>query len=97
MSPPFLGCFDPILFILAGNEDMHKISVEFEFRQDRTTDYELAIPEIQRLNVPPYLVCMIEAMLIVTYMLITLTRYINTVPVIRMLNKRYAVRFIILL
>ena len=30
--------FDPILFILAGNEDMHKISDEFEFRPDRTTD-----------------------------------------------------------
>ena len=31
--------FDPILFILAGNEDMHKISDKFEFRADRTTDY----------------------------------------------------------
>ena len=31
--------FDPILFILAGNKDMHKISNEFEFRPDRTTDY----------------------------------------------------------
>ena len=30
--------FDPILFILAGNEDMHKISDEFEFRPDWTTD-----------------------------------------------------------
>ena len=39
MSPPFLGCFDLILFILAGNEDMHKISDEFEFWPDRTTDY----------------------------------------------------------
>ena len=28
-----------ILFILAGNEDMHKISDEFEFQPDRTTDY----------------------------------------------------------
>ena len=27
------------LFILAGNEDMHKISDEFEFWPDRTTDY----------------------------------------------------------
>ena len=31
--------FDPILFIFAGNEDVHKISDEFEFRPDRTTDY----------------------------------------------------------
>ena len=30
--------FDPILFILAGNEDMHKISDELEFRPDLTTD-----------------------------------------------------------
>ena len=38
-SLPFglLG-FDPILFILAGNEDMHKISDEFEFWPDRTTE-----------------------------------------------------------
>ena len=28
--------FDPILLILAGNEDMHKISDEFEFLPDRT-------------------------------------------------------------
>ena len=31
--------FDPIIFIIAGNKDMHKISNEFEFRPDRTTDY----------------------------------------------------------
>ena len=28
-----------ILFILAGNEDMHKITDKFEFLPDRTTDY----------------------------------------------------------
>ena len=44
MSPPFLGCFDPVLLILAGNEDMHKISDEFEFRSDRTTDYGVSCP-----------------------------------------------------
>ena len=38
VSPPFLGCFDPILFILAGNED------EFKFRPDRTTDYGVSCP-----------------------------------------------------
>ena len=43
MSPPFLSC-DLILFILAGNEDMHKISNEFEFRPDRTTDYGVSCP-----------------------------------------------------
>ena len=36
--------FDPILFILAGNEDMHKIWGEFEFRPDRTTDYGVSCP-----------------------------------------------------
>ena len=32
--PSFLGCFDPILFILAGNEDIHKSLDELEFWQD---------------------------------------------------------------
>ena len=36
--------FDPILFILAGNEDMHKISDKFQFRPDRTTDYRVSCP-----------------------------------------------------
>ena len=35
----FSVVFDPILPILADNEDIHKISDEFEFRPDRTTDY----------------------------------------------------------
>ena len=36
--------FYPILLILAGNEDMHKISDEFEFRPDQTTDYGVSCP-----------------------------------------------------
>ena len=36
--------FYPILFILAGNEDMHKILDEFEFRPDRATDYGVSCP-----------------------------------------------------
>ena len=36
--------FDPILFILAGNEDIHKNSDEYEFRPDRTTDYGVSCP-----------------------------------------------------
>ena len=40
----FLVAFDPILFILAGKEDMHKISDEFEFRPDRTTDNRVSCP-----------------------------------------------------
>ena len=39
VSTFFSVAFDPILFILAGNEDMHKITGEWEFRLDRTTDY----------------------------------------------------------
>ena len=31
-------------FILAGNEDMHKLSDEFEFRPDRTTDCGVSCP-----------------------------------------------------
>ena len=34
-----LPCPATGLIILAGNEDMHKIWDEFEFRPDRTTDY----------------------------------------------------------
>ena len=36
--PLFLGCFYSILFILAGNDDMHESSEEFEIRLDSTTD-----------------------------------------------------------
>ena len=37
--PLFLGCFFyPILFILAGNDDMHESSEEFKIRPDPTTD-----------------------------------------------------------
>ena len=40
----FSIAFYPILFILAGNEDMHKISDEFEFWPDRTSDYGVSCP-----------------------------------------------------
>ena len=36
--------FDRILFILAGNEDIHKSLYEFEFRTDPTTDYGVCCP-----------------------------------------------------
>ena len=35
----FSVVFDPVLFILAGNEDTHKISDEFEFWSGRTTGH----------------------------------------------------------
>ena len=35
----FSLAIDPILFKLAGNEDMHNILDEFEFGPDLTTDY----------------------------------------------------------
>ena len=35
---------DPILFNLAGNEDMHNILNKFEFRPDQTTDYGVSCP-----------------------------------------------------
>ena len=37
-SSHFSAVFDQILFILAGNEDMHKSLDEFEFRPDQTTE-----------------------------------------------------------
>ena len=40
----FSVVFNPILIILADNEDMHKISDEFEFRPDWTTDYGVSCP-----------------------------------------------------
>ena len=40
----FLVVFNSILFILAGNEDMHKISDEFEVQPDPTTDYGVGCP-----------------------------------------------------
>ena len=40
----FLGCFYPILFILAGNNDMHESSEELEIRPDPTTDCGVSCP-----------------------------------------------------
>ena len=40
----FFVAIDPILFKLTGNEDMHNILDEFEFRPDRTTDYGVSCP-----------------------------------------------------
>ena len=43
--PLFLGCFFyPILFILAGNDDMHERSKESEFLPDPTTDCGVSCP-----------------------------------------------------
>ena len=36
--------FYPILFILAGNDDMHESSEEFEIRPDPTTDCGVSCP-----------------------------------------------------
>ena len=40
----FLAVFYPILFILAGNDDMHESSEEFEFLSDPTTDSRVSCP-----------------------------------------------------
>ena len=40
----FSVVFYRILFVLAGNEDMHKIMDEFQFQPDRTTDYGVNCP-----------------------------------------------------
>ena len=40
----FYVAIDPILFKFAGNENMHNILDEFEFRPDWTTDYGVSCP-----------------------------------------------------
>ena len=40
----FSAVFYPILFILAGNDDMHESSEEFEIRPDPTTDCGVSCP-----------------------------------------------------
>ena len=40
----FSVAIDPLLFKLAGNEDMHNILDEFEFPPDLTTDYGVSYP-----------------------------------------------------
>ena len=43
-SPLFIGCFYPILLILAGTDDMDESSDEFEIRPARTTDCGMSCP-----------------------------------------------------
>ena len=43
-SPLFSAVFHPILFILAGNDDMHESSDKFKFRPDWTTDCGVGCP-----------------------------------------------------
>ena len=40
----FSNAFDQILFILAGNNDMHESLDEFEIWPDSTTDYRVSCP-----------------------------------------------------
>ena len=40
----FSNAFDQILFILAGNDDMHESLDEFEIWPDSTTDYGVSCP-----------------------------------------------------
>ena len=42
--PLFSDVFEPIFFIIAGNEDMHKSSQESEVRPDRITDGGVRCP-----------------------------------------------------
>ena len=43
-SPLFSAVFHPFLFILAGNDDMHESSDEFEFRPDLITYCGISFP-----------------------------------------------------
>ena len=40
----FSAVFYPILFILAGNDDMHESLEEFEIQRDQTTDWGVSCP-----------------------------------------------------
>ena len=40
----FSAVFHPFIFILAGNDDMHESSNEFEFWSDWTTDWGVSCP-----------------------------------------------------
>ena len=42
--PLFSAVFHPILFILAGNDDMHESSEEFEIQPDGTIDCRVSCP-----------------------------------------------------
>ena len=42
--PLSLSCFSSDPFLLAGNDDMHGSSEEFEIQQDRTTDCGVSCP-----------------------------------------------------
>ena len=44
VSPLFSAVFHSFLFILAGNDDMHESSNEFEFRPDWTTNCRVSCP-----------------------------------------------------
>ena len=44
VSSRFLECFDQILFITAGNNDMHESLDEFEIWSDLTTGYGVSCP-----------------------------------------------------
>ena len=44
VTPLFLGCFYLILFILAGNDDIHESSDEFEFQLDWTINCGVSCP-----------------------------------------------------
>ena len=39
MSPLFLGCFDRILFIFAGNDKIHESLDEFDIQLDPNTGF----------------------------------------------------------
>ena len=44
VSPLLIGCSASDHFVLAGNDDMHESSDEFEFRPARTTDCGVSCP-----------------------------------------------------
>ena len=50
----FSAVYGPIIFILAGNEDMHKSLDEFEFWPDLRTDYGVSCPWAFKKSMSPF-------------------------------------------
>ena len=49
-SPCLLRCFDRVLFIIAGKDDINRSLVEFEIRPDLTTDHGVSCPSAPEIS-----------------------------------------------
>ena len=56
MLPLFSAILDQILFILAGNDDIHKSLDEFEIQPDLIRDHRVScsLEQLKKINVAPF-------------------------------------------